>query len=524
MVGIMRRKKFAVFLLAFLVLFLYVVSGSGEFGIAVKRRDQTEVALYKTFVVWQDYRNVRNDVFGYDLSTGKEYQLGMYATHPAIYGDMVVWAHPDSDEVSIQAYSLSSRTSFELSTSSSPVKENLQIWGNTVVWVHWNYDRDIYGYDLSTGKEFHIAACLNEQDNPEIYKTFVVWQDRRDNNWDVYLYDLSMSKEQLIAGPGNQTTPSVYETMVVWTDDRHGNEDIYGYDLSTGTEFQITSDPHDQRNPSMYGDLVVWEDNRNGTWDIYGYVFSHTQEFPVIISPGDQQNPALSENILVWEDDRNGTWDIYGYIFTSNPLDRDGDGHLYPADCDDGDPSIHPRAEELCDRIDNDCDGYLDEYCAGDIEVLVMSKGKKLENARVYMDGIYRGLTDTDGRCIISDVGILQSHSVTVQAQDYYVQSKALNSKKGTTTVVVFEMEPESFLRPFLIAVLSASAGFLLLFGLWGYWRKRKKSLLLLFKKKGAEGVCPLCKKKVEKSWTICPYCGASLEETQVYEDKTRAY
>ncbi|MFZ5480891.1 MAG: putative metal-binding motif-containing protein, partial [Myxococcota bacterium] len=42
--------------------------------------------------------------------------------------------------------------------------------------------------------------------------------------------------------------------------------------------------------------------------------------------------------------------------------DADGDGACAPEDCDDHDPTAHPAAEEVCgDGVDNDCDGALDE-------------------------------------------------------------------------------------------------------------------------------------------------------------------
>jgi hypothetical protein len=45
----------------------------------------------------------------------------------------------------------------------------------------------------------------------------------------------------------------------------------------------------------------------------------------------------------------------------ANILDGDADGWVYADDCDDEDPDVNPEADELCDGIDNDCDGRMDQ-------------------------------------------------------------------------------------------------------------------------------------------------------------------
>jgi len=73
--------------------------------------------------------------------------------------------------------------------------------------------------------------------------------------------------------------------------------------------------------------------------------------------------------------------------------DADGDGFaVADHDCDDDDPSIHPSADELCDGVDNDCDGAIDD---GDDDVVVDA----LRWPDADLDGYGEAGTEADWIC-----------------------------------------------------------------------------------------------------------------------------
>jgi hypothetical protein len=65
---------------------------------------------------------------------------------------------------------------------------------------------------------------------------------------------------------------------------------------------------------------------------------------------------------VVISDAAAGTAVVHWSVDCSEQNDGDGDGWtIADGDCDDLDPAVHPAALELCNELDDDCDGRVDE-------------------------------------------------------------------------------------------------------------------------------------------------------------------
>ena len=214
---------------------------------------------------------------------------------PAIHGNTVVWQDGDAGDIDIYGADITDPNNpaefliagFELD------QQRPAIYRTTVVWQDKFFgDWDIFAADIwqrNKPAEFSVSLVENDQQNPAIWGHIVVWQARAMpwtgsdptlagffGDWDICAADISEPNSPvefaITTNDSSQTNPDITGSIVVWQDYRNNNWDIFGYNLTTQYEFQITDNASDQTNPAISGNVVVWQDNRSGNWNIYTVV------------------------------------------------------------------------------------------------------------------------------------------------------------------------------------------------------------------------------------------------------------
>jgi beta propeller repeat protein/parallel beta-helix repeat protein len=206
---------------------------------------------------------------------------------------------------------------------------------------------------FASGREMETATIINGGNHDDysirIPKMAII------KSASIEVEGIEIKNEAIIKDSFWQNSPAMYGDWLVWQDNRDGDREIYAYNLSVDSDYngvpnyletprlesdpalvRITNNPNLQLTPDICGDIIVWSDFRNGVLDIYAYTFSNNTEWPVVVNPASQWMPDVDGDHIVWSDKRNGNYDIYLFNISTGETSR-----LSTSERKDFSPQIH---------------------------------------------------------------------------------------------------------------------------------------------------------------------------------------
>jgi len=222
-------------------------------------------------------------------------------------------------------------------------------------------------------------AVISHQDNsvegitqsgnqifPSVYENKVVYQDNLDGDFDIYLIDdisvlfngMAVTSTKIYNGANNQVFPKISGNDIVFQNNEKGNWDIYLY--RGGSVTAIAEEDYDELYPDINEGKIVWSDNANGYWNIKMYDMQTSTYYNVTTGANNNLNPSIGKEYIVWQTGEGGVGTEIQGISIEDVIDCVGD-----YDCDDTNAAVYNGATELCDSVDNNCEGIVDEGCDG---------------------------------------------------------------------------------------------------------------------------------------------------------------
>ncbi|MBN1592282.1 MAG: hypothetical protein JW941_03410 [Candidatus Coatesbacteria bacterium] len=291
---------------------------------------QTEPRIDFDRVVYRDESGSYWRIYYYDYRTdeivGPVRDDGLSQQNPDIDFNQICFTErrETSGTRWVYMYDIETDTDWPVDPHEYVAQLNPRIFKGYVVW-HDNRvsvsDYNIYMYDSSTDSVYPVCTTSNRQEYADIDDYRVVYQTRTYHTLpDIQMYDFNGtapnagSYRMICSGNWYAERPSIYERRVVWQDYRNGNYDIYMYDMdreSGDEEVEICVHSGNQEFPTIYKDFIVWKDSRTDGFGPGLYCYDLRSDQEIFLTSG-SGTPAMEAAKVIW-----GNGDIQSAILPS---------------------------------------------------------------------------------------------------------------------------------------------------------------------------------------------------------------
>lgn len=305
-------------------IYAYNMITGQKFPICDVMGEQANPDIYGDLVVYSDDRNdpdstVSNDcnVYMYDISTGEESVVASETWgqgNPSIYGDVVAWVDWRNQASSwqnadIYMKNLTTGVESAVATDSAYREQEPVVWGDYITYRYDDSYDDVNLYKISTKETITIAEGMaspyTTYSDPYVADGIVAYSKySNNNNYSIMMYDIQSGVETTVstALTNNRWHPEVGGGWIVWQDRRNSQQEVWGYNLESGEETCLVAAEYDAATSTWtkYGgraavgdDWLVYHDHRDeglghqdSSWeDLYGKYLgagdAPTQEMPL---------------------------------------------------------------------------------------------------------------------------------------------------------------------------------------------------------------------------------------------------
>jgi beta propeller repeat protein len=209
-------------------------------------------------------------------------------------------------------------------------QKNVHASGRWAVWQDQRNDNwDIYAQDITDGGASPVAVADGSlhQERPKTDGRYAVWEDRQpDGTWDILARELGNGVDAIAitsTSDQDEQKPAVYDPWVVYqtrpSNDPTAPWQLMVYNMDSDTVETVDPTTQDQLDPAIHKGRVVWQDFRNaGYGEIYMKDLNTGEVKRITDDAYSQYYPSIYDNWIVWSDMRNTQNDLYGYNLLKN--------------------------------------------------------------------------------------------------------------------------------------------------------------------------------------------------------------